>query len=246
MIMERKIRLYCFPFAGGTAQIYHSWSAYVNPAIELVPIELSGRGRRFPQPLFTSLADIIEDVRSMLQPEIDQKPYMIFGHSMGSLIAYELAKKFMQSGNQSPLHIFFSGRSSPNQQAETKRSQLPDEELKKEIFQFGGTPKELLDDPGFIRMFLPIIRADMKAVESYPAEDEITPLPCNISICNGKQDHLVTHLEEWNPYTAKEIEYHYFEGGHFYLLDHAKEVVDAINQKALVYLNANADRRREL
>jgi len=231
--MARKIRLYCFPFAGGTAQIYHSWSAYVNAEIELVPIELSGRGRRYPQPLFTDLADIVEDVRSMIQPEIDQKPYMMFGHSMGSLIAYELAKKFMQRGNQIPLHIFFSGRSSPNQPTKTKRSQLPDEELKKEIFQFGGTPKELLDDRGFIRMFLPIIRADMKAAETYPAEDEITPLPCKISIFNGKQDHLVTRLEEWNPYTVKEIEFQFFEGGHFYLFDHAKEVVDAINQKAL-------------
>ncbi|SFJ55839.1 Surfactin synthase thioesterase subunit [Paenibacillus sp. UNC496MF] len=235
--MERKIRLYCFPFAGGTAQMYHSWAAHVNAAIELVPIELSGRGRRFPQPLFTHLADIVEDVRSLLQPEIDQKPYMLFGHSMGSLIAYELAKKVMQHGNQGPLHIFFSGRSSPNQSTDTNRSRLPDEELKKEIIQFGGTPKELLDDPGFIRMFLPIIRADMKAVETYPTEEEITPLPCNISIFNGKQDHLVTHLEKWKPYTTKEIEYRFFEGGHFYLLDHTREVVDAINQKALEFYN---------
>ena len=122
---------------------------------------------------------------------------MIFGHSMGSLIAYELAKKFMQSGHQKSAAYFSQGDPVRTTGGNTNRSQLPDEELKKEIFQFGGTPKELLDDPGFIRMFLPIIRADMEAVESYPAEDEITPLPCNISICNGKQDHLVTHLEEW-------------------------------------------------
>lgn len=238
MSMERKIRLYCFSFAGGTAQIYHSWTKYVDAAIELVPIEFSGRGRRFSQPLFTNLVDMVEDVFSIIQPDIDQKPYMIFGHSMGSLIAYELSKKLIQSGNQGPLHIFFSGRSSPNQPPKKKRYQLSDEELKKEIFQFGGTPIELLDDPGFISLFLPIIRADMKAVETYPTEDKITPLHCKISIFNGKQDHLVTNLEEWNHYTTKEIEYQFFEGGHFYLHDQAKEVVDVVNQKAHDYLSA--------
>lgn len=243
MSMEPKIRLYCFPSAGGTAQIYHSWFKYADAAIELVPIEFSGRGRRFPQPLFTNIADIVEDVFSMMQPDIDQKPYMIFGHSMGSLIAYELSKKFMQSGNQRPLHVFFSGRSVPNQPTNKKRHHLPDEELKKEIFQFGGTPKELLDDPAFIRMFLPIIRADMKAVETYPTEDEIIPLRCKISIFNGKQDHLITNLEEWKQYTTKEIEYRFFEGGHFYIHDHAKEVVDIVNQRALEYVR---QMRREL
>ncbi|MBD2871903.1 thioesterase II family protein [Paenibacillus arenilitoris] len=231
--MERKIRLYCFPPAGGTAQIYYSWLKYADQAIELVPIELSGRGRRLPQPLLTNIADIVEDVCSMIQPDIGQKPYMLFGHSMGSLIAYELSRKLMQSGNQGPLHVFFSGRSVPHQPANKIRHQLPDEELKKEIFQFGGTPKELLDDPDFIRMFLPIIRADMKAVETYRAEEEIAPLPCNLSIFNGKRDHLITNLEEWRNYTTEQIEYRFFEGGHFYLLDHDQEVVDLVNQRAL-------------
>lgn len=238
MSMDPKIRLYCFPSAGGTAQTYHSWSKYVNSAIELVPIELSGRGRRYSQPLFTHLADIVEDVFSIIQPDIDQKPYMIFGHSMGSLIAYELSKKLKQCGNQTPLHIFFSGRSSPNQPTKIKRSHLPDEELKKEIFQFGGTPKELLADPDFVSLFLPVIRADMKAVETYPTEGKITPLHCRFSIFNGKQDHLVTNPKEWSLYTTKEIEVQFFEGGHFYLHDHAKEVVDAVNQKALEYVNS--------
>lgn len=231
--MEPKIKLYCFPYAGGTAQIYQSWSAYMNPAIELVPIELSGRGRRFPQPLYTRVVDIAADVWSLLQAEIGQQPYLFFGHSMGSLIAYELAKMAMRQGAPPPQHIFFSGRSSPNQPTVTIRSGLPDEELKREVFRFGGTPRELLDDPGFMRMFLPIIRADMEAVETYPAEDEPTRLPCDISIFNGKQDHLVTDLEAWHLYTAKEIEYRFFEGGHFYLLAHAREVVEAIHRKAL-------------
>ncbi|WP_028403109.1 thioesterase II family protein [Ectobacillus panaciterrae] len=237
--MERKIRLYCFPSAGGTAQIYHSWSKYVDAAIELVPIELSGRGKRFTQPLLTNLADMVEDVFSMIQHDIDQKPYMMFGHSMGSLIAYELSKKLMQNGNQSPSHIFFSGRSSPNQPTKKMRYQLSDEELKKEILQFGGTPKELLNDPGFISLFLPIIRADIKAVETYPTEDEIIPLNCDISILNGEQDHLVTNLEEWNRYTTKKIDYQFFKGGHFYLNDCAKEVVDIVNQKAHEYVGIN-------
>ncbi|WP_274651222.1 thioesterase II family protein [Paenibacillus humicola] len=241
--MKKEIKLYCFPSAGGTAQIYHGWFNFVDEAIELVPMEYSGRGRRFPQPLLTDLADVVDDLYSMMQPDVDRMPYMMFGHSMGSLIAYELTKKLMQQGKRMPLHLFFSGRSSPNRPATKKRHHLADDELKEEIVQFGGTPPELLNDPEFSRMFLPIIRADMKAVETYTPDEEIIPLSCNISICNGKQDHLVAHLEEWRAYTSEEIEFRLFEGGHFYIRDCAKEVVEAVNHKALQYLTAMRRRK---
>ena len=102
-----KIKLFCFPYAGGSAAVYNRWKEYLNPEIELRPVELSGRGERMDEPLYTNMEDLIEDVFQLLEGEFEESEYALLGHSMGAMIIYELSRKIIDNNLKLPLHIFF-------------------------------------------------------------------------------------------------------------------------------------------
>lgn len=228
----KEVVLFCFPYAGGTAQIYQGWKRYLSSSIELIPIELAGRGRRFLEPHYESFHAMVEDVQKVVSTYLDGRPYFFFGHSMGSLIAYEVAIRLRELEKDLPTHMFLSGRAAPHHSSSFTYHLLSDEELKKEIFSFGGTPEEYLQDPDFLSIFLPMIRSDLKAVDTYSPSLPVPPLLCRFTILNGKQDELVQgKIEGWCSYTQSQIEYIDFEGGHFYLHDYRKEIADLISSK---------------
>ena len=124
-----KIKLFCLPHAGGSAFNYSKWKKYFNPFIEVIPIELAGRGYRMEESLYHSIEEAVNDVYKIIVKHLNNSPYILYGHSMGSLIAYELARKIQNSNNVLPEFLVLSGRNHPNSKIKDIRHNLPNDFL---------------------------------------------------------------------------------------------------------------------
>lgn len=230
--MMRKIKLYCFPYAGGSASLFSKWKPYLDPLIELKPIELAGRGRRIHEPVYNSVSELIDDVFNLIRDEIDDSPYVFFGHSMGGMIAYQLAQEIRKEHLLEPLHIFFSGRQAPHIKKDNEKliHLLPEKEFIAKIITFGGTPAEFFNHPELMEVFMPVLKSDFKLAETDFSNNEINPLNCNITVFFGKDEGLTSEqCDTWKKHTSKICSIHYFNGGHFFINDQTKQIVKLIN-----------------
>ncbi|AGK96289.1 thioesterase II family protein [Clostridium pasteurianum] len=225
-----KIKLFCIPHAGGSAASYSKWQNYINPSIEICPIELAGRGKRFKEEPYNNIGEAVEDIYNIIKKDLDRE-YAFFGHSMGSLIAYELTHYIMQLENKPPEHIFFSGRKAPNVIYENNSiHKLSEENLKNKLLEFSGTPKEVLDNEHMCKVFLKILRQDFKICELYTYKNEYPKLNCNITILNGNRDDIkINHIAFWKQHTSKACYIYFFKGGHFYIDDNMENLASIIN-----------------
>lgn len=227
-----RVKLYCFPFAGGAASSYSQWRQYIASDIELRPIELAGRGRRMRDPKYNSIDDAVDDVFNIIKGEILLGEYAFYGHSMGSMIAIELAYKIKQLGLPGPIHLIVSGRCAPQIPRTNKRvlHHLDDETFKKELIDMGGTPKELFEHPELMELFLPLLKADFTLTETYVHSQKDAPLDCDITAMAGKEDEdSPEEVEAWGIYTRGKFNIHYFDGGHFFIYDEPQRVLGIIN-----------------
>lgn len=231
--MKKQIKLFCLPYAAGSAQsIYSKWSENLDSKIELRPIELAGRGSRIAENLHLSLEEAIDDVLEQIRDEIIHHDYAIFGHSMGSILTYKVLQRIDNLKLPPPIHSFFSGRRAPHCQSRkvTPYSKMNDLELMNEIKELGGTPLEFFEYPELKNIFLPIFKSDLKIAETLVEESEISILNHDISVFIGKEENVTTQeANEWIQYTSEKCSIEYFEGGHFFLLDQRYTVIDSIN-----------------
>lgn len=213
-----RVRLFCLPHAGGTGTTYHPWRQVLPDCVELCPVQLPGRGVRFRETPISDLRLLIQQLGEAIGPRLD-KPFVIFGHSMGALLAYELTRLLRSVHRRSPLHLFVSGCRAPHIRRDDKRcSELNDQELCEELSRYNGTPEELLLNPAAMKLFLPVLRADFSAVENYqPVSDE--PLDCAVSAVGGLLDTStdVQDISEWKQYTRNDFSFHMLPGGHFFI-----------------------------
>jgi len=223
--------LFCLPYAGGSARIYAKWRKFLNSSVELFPIELAGRGKRFNEPFYSTMDEAIHDIYSQIKDKLNH-PFAIYGHSMGSLLAYELSYKIQQTNGLSPLHIFFSGGKPPHCRTVKKEiHKLTDSDFKNEIKRMGGTPNELLAEKELFEIFMPILRADFRLIETYRyIKKSDSKLNSKVTVLNGKEDEISDNeLLGWQQYTKQSCNIVNFEGGHFFINDHAESIVDLIN-----------------
>ncbi|WP_025847247.1 thioesterase II family protein [Paenibacillus ehimensis] len=230
-----RIDLYCIPYAGGSGHaIYGRWAEELDPRIQLHPLELAGHGRRMGQTLDASVATAVADMLRTLRPRIAFRPYAIYGHSMGTVLAYELAAAIREAGLPEPVALFQSGRLPPHHAyLNNEMHLLPDEVFLDKIKRLGGTPPELFESKELVRLFLPILRNDYRMIEQYRCKLPHARFDANVVFLYSDDDPLVTkpYIYDWEQYTASSFEVHAFRGGHFFLNEHWQDICRVINRK---------------
>lgn len=233
-----KIRLFTIPYSGSSASIYLRWNRLLPDQIQVVPLELPGRGKRFGSKLCDSMPELIEDLYSHIQDQLDGQPYAIFGHSLGGLVAYELCVKLMEHKHNLPMHLFLSGCNPPHlRYGEKNLHTLPDAIFLEEIVKLGGTTKELQVNPEIMRVFVPIIKSDYRIYELYAGKGKVVQLPIDFSVLAGKNDPLMPMGNgiEWESYTKSSFRFIQMEGGHFFIHDQLESVINAVESALIVH-----------
>jgi medium-chain acyl-[acyl-carrier-protein] hydrolase len=213
-----RLRLFCFPYAGGTALIYRQWPELLPEAVEVCAVQLPGRGNLLGEPPYTRLKPLAHDLRRVLAPHLD-RPFAFFGHSMGATLCFEVARELRREGGPQPARLFVSGRRAPHvPNPERPLHDLPDAELFEELRRLNGTPAEVLEHPELMALILPLLRADFSVSESYVYEDE-PPLDCPISVYGGLADAHAPRedLEAWRRQTTQDFALRMLEGDHFFI-----------------------------
>lgn len=225
---KAKLRLFCFPFAGGGSSIFRTWSMDLPDWIEVCPVQFPGRENRISEKPFEKIEQLIAPTAMALMPYFNL-PFVFFGHSMGALIVYELACYLRKNKILMPKHLFVSGRFAPDIPDDDKFHLLPEKEFKEELRKYNGTPRAVLENQEIMQLIIPLLRADFSICETYtytPTE----PLECPISVFSGNNDHLVevNDLPAWQKYTNNKFRIEIFEGDHFFLRNTQKQLLRAI------------------
>ncbi len=211
------MRLFCFPYAGGGVHAFRAWADNLPKTVEVCPVQLPGRGARMMEAPFTQMLPLVQAAAEALLPHLD-KPFAFFGHSMGALVSFEVARWLRRQSGPEPIHLFVSGCFAPDIPDPYPLHNLPDPELLEGLRRLNGMPQEALENAELMRLLLPTLRADCTVTETYTYTDE-PPLNCPISAFGGLQDHLVgrTHLEAWRQQTTAFFSLRMFPGDHFFL-----------------------------
>ena len=215
-----RLRLFCFPYAGGGAEIYRLWPQNLPSEVEVCVAQLPGRGTRLREQPFTSLDALVEAATEAIAPWLD-KPFALFGHSMGAMISFELARRLRDQDGPQPAHLFVSGRRAPQlPNNEPITYNLPEAELGQILLRLNGTPKEVLEHPELMELMLPLLRADFSVVETYVYRPDV-PLDCPLTAFGGLRDSEVSReqVEAWREQTTSEFALRMLPGGHFFLND---------------------------
>ncbi|MEU1127861.1 alpha/beta fold hydrolase [Streptomyces sp. NPDC005899] len=222
-------RLVCFPHAGGAASFFFPVSRLLAPHADVLAIQYPGRQDRRHEPCAESVDELADALTAELLPWCD-RPVTFFGHSMGALLAFEVARRLERRGTT--LHgLCVSGRRAPSLSREAGIHLRGDEALLDHIARLSGTDSRVLGDPELLHLVLPAIRADYKAVETYAYADG-PPLHCPVLVLTGDDDPQVTPEEAkaWAGHTDGEYELRVFPGGHFYLNSLVTEVTGAVRE----------------
>jgi pyochelin biosynthetic protein PchC len=217
-------RLVCLPHAGGTAGVYSPWSARLPTDIELIGVQYPGRQDRLAEPLMSSVLQIADAVAPALAPYAD-RPLFLFGHSMGSLVAYEVAIRMEAGPGPDPAGLFVSGQFAPQRSAPLREA-LDDATVEAEARESGWTDPEVFDHPELRELVLPALLADVRASLSYH-RDEPVRLRTPIAAYGGRgdSDDVSGELAAWGELTSGSAVCRAFDGDHFYLRAREAELV---------------------
>ncbi|WP_018350250.1 thioesterase II family protein [Longispora albida] len=215
-----RLRVICLPFAGGGATAYRDWPAQLPDWAEVSTVCLPGRGARFAEEPHRSTATLIPALLGALRP---REPYVLFGHSMGALTAFELCRALRAEGRPLPLGLVVSGRRAPHLRRPAHipdLHSLPEPALLDRLRSYGGTPEELLANTELLELFLPALRADFELVETHQYT-VAEPLGIPIVAYAGLDDASTPpgSAEAWGQHTSAGFRWELFPGGHFFLFD---------------------------
>ncbi|HIP71155.1 MAG TPA: thioesterase [Anaerolineae bacterium] len=216
--VQPRVRLFCFPYSGAGASIYYNWQEGLPKQIDLFPVQLPGRENRIKERPYTAITPLVERVAEEIRPYLDM-PFALFGHSMGALLSFELARYLRREMGVIPEHLFASGHAAPQIiHYDRPIHSLPDNQFTSKIKEMNGTPEDVLSHPELRTLFLPLLRADFTLCEVYEYRDEAA-LECPITAMGGLADPFVSRpdLEAWQRQTRGFFTLRMFPGDHFYL-----------------------------
>lgn len=223
-------RLVCFPHAGGSANYFFRLSAALSPEFNVCAIQYPGRQDRRSEPFVETIDDLADRIYTALNPMIDG-PVALFGHSMGAVLAFEVARRFEQAAQITPTTVFVSARRAPSRLGDEAIQLGDDAGLVQQMRKLGGTDPRLLSDPEVLEMVLPAFRNDVRALEQYRQGPEVR-ISAPIVVMTAVDDPWTTVEDAmaWHEHTSGGSAIHTFDGGHFYLEQHAHRVITVITE----------------
>lgn len=230
--MSQRLRLFCLPYSGASATLYARWRRLLPESLELCPLELPGRGRRFAEPLQTDLLALAEQLAGEIEERLDA-PYALFGHSLGALLAFELAHALRRRGLPAPQALFASAAPAPaRREHHLELAQEQDDgQLIARLRQLGGTPEAVLTDPELLQLTLPVLRADFLLCGRYRYYRRAL-LGCPVHVFGGKADRIsVEALSAWQDESAQRFSLSMFDGGHFFINSSEAAVLEALRER---------------
>lgn len=231
---EAEVRLFCFPYAGGSSNIYREWPNHLPPNVEVWVAKLPGRDNRLMEAAHREVASLVEGCAKAFDPFLD-KPFVFLGHSMGAILSFELSRLLRSRCGIEPVHLFVSARRAP-QLPDTARPtyNLPEPEFIEDVRRLNGTPREVLEHSELMQLLLPLLRADFAVCQTYtyiPGQ----PLECPLTALGGLQDIDVSreHLEAWRGQTRGRFSLRILSGDHFFINKSQSLVLRIVAQELL-------------
>ena len=201
--------------------------------LNIIPVELPGRGARIHEGLIQDTAHMVEDVFRQIAPKIaSDTPYAIYGHSMGALIGYLITRRIAEEKMPMPLHLFFSGAKPPfTIEDEPQVHLFKRDELIDQLRRMGGIPERILNNEKLIQFLEPIVRADFRVIRTYQHQQG-RPFDLPLTVIIGSRENISRpQALLWQRETIRKIELKFFEGDHFFIFDHAKEIMELVDQR---------------
>lgn len=220
---DARMRLFCFPYGGAGSATYDTWPKNLPAFVEVYSVQLPGHGQRYSEQLVTHMPTLVELLTQAILPFIDRS-FVFFGHSMGAVICFEVARNLRRKQRQEPQYLFVSGHGAPQIPKPTPwLHEQSDSQFIRELNNL-GTAKDLLNNAELLGLLLPIIRADYQLIEKYVYTGE-SPLTCPILAFGGTDDKTVSreHLDKWKEQTAIKFGVRMLTGSHFFI--HSEESV---------------------
>jgi surfactin synthase thioesterase subunit len=227
----RRVHLICLPFAGAGASFYSPWAQLASDGLEIVAIQLPGREWRLAEEPIRVVGEAVATLADEVAARVADGPAVLFGHSLGAVLAFELAREFLLRPRLDVVRLIVSGSPGPWNQRTDRATGLPDEEFVRRVEEFAGYAHEALANPYMREVILPAMRADVEMHESYvPSADE--PLPVPITAVRGLDDALVSRgqIGEWQAATSREFTLVEVPGGHMYLAEDPRRVLGLVNE----------------
>lgn len=226
------LRLFCFPYAGGGGSVFVRALAGLTRSIEVCPVQLPGRENRLSEPFLTSVPEVARAAAAGLQEYFDM-PFAFFGHSLGAIVAYELAQILLRSAGPQPRRLVVSAHRAPHVPSpHDSYWNLPDAEFKKRVAELKGTPKEVLEHEELQALMLPIMRADFRLDETYSHNPDHGPLQCPITAIGGLLDSEVpkADLLAWSATTVGQFELKMINGDHFFVHSQTPALISLLGE----------------
>ena len=237
-----QLTLLCLPYSGASAMVYSRWRRKLPEWLRLQPVELPGRGARFDEPLHTDMRALAMQLARELRPTL-KAPYALFGHSLGALMACELAHAFRALGCPEPVALFASGTAAPSMRADYDRGfaePKTDAELIEQLRTLNGTSEEVLANEELMSLTLPVLRADFLLCGRFqPVQRPL--LKCPVHVLGGKADKATTEqLIGWSKETQGSFSVDMLAGGHFFIHEHEAKVLRVIKDQLDVHHRRHA------
>jgi surfactin synthase thioesterase subunit len=226
---QARLRIFCFPHAGGGASIFRGWQPDLPGAIDVCPVQIPGRETRVREPAYSRIEPMVEALCQNLKQYFDL-PYALFGYSMGALIAFELAHAVQKRGLPGPCHLLVAAYRGPRlAYREPSIEGMGNEEFIRELTRSGGLSPQVLQDREFLELLLPTLRADYAVCEKYTCSAKAM-LRCPMGVFGGAGDAKVPEqdLRAWCAETSASCNVKLFEGGHFFIHSHREALLQTI------------------
>ncbi|WP_263357604.1 thioesterase II family protein [Acidicapsa ligni] len=241
------MRLLCFPYAGGAPSAFFGWPELLAPEVEVIWIQSRGRGARFLETPLNHVSEMVQEIAAALTT-LDDRPFCFYGHSLGALVAFEVARLLRRNGQRGPAHLFVGAARAPQlERILPPLGHLPDKAFIDAIqSRYSGIPAAILDDPEMMQLFLPTLRADFAAYEGYRYVEERL-LACPITTFVGAHDPVVTAeaMAAWAEHSSAPFTAHTLPGDHFFLASCRDRLVHTVRHALLNSLSDRDDRNED-